>query len=123
LRTVQDSWGACTTRGTHYTPRWARMVETVQESWGGLTCLTFVHVPPRNTFTPRWAQDSWDSPGWWGWSHMSHIRCMYHPRNTFTPRWARIVERQSRIVGDGLTCLTFGACTIPKEHHTKGGPG
>jgi hypothetical protein len=27
----------------------------------------------------------------WGWSHMSHIRCMYQKR-TFTPRWARIVE-------------------------------
>jgi hypothetical protein len=44
---------------------------------------------------------------------------MYHPRNTFTPRWARIVERQSRIVGDGLTCLTFGACTIPKAFTHK----
>jgi hypothetical protein len=52
---------------------------------------------------------------------MSHIRCMYHPRNTFTPRWARIVE-ESRIVGDGLTCLTF-VHVPPRGIYTKGGPG
>jgi hypothetical protein len=49
-----------------------------------------------------------------GWSHMSHIQCMYHPRNTFTPRWGG--RGQSRIVGDGLTCLTFGACTSQGTH-------
>jgi hypothetical protein len=48
-----------------------------------------VHVPPRNTFTPKVARIVEDSPGWDGL--MSHIRCMYHPRNTFKGG-ARIVE-------------------------------
>jgi hypothetical protein len=43
----------------------------------------------------------------WGWSHMSHIRCMYLPRNIYT-KVGRIVE--SRIVGM-VSHVSFGACT------------
>jgi ribosomal protein L30/L7E len=71
-----------------FTPRWARIVED-SPGWLGMVSHVShsVHVPPRNTFTPKVGQDELrtvqDS---WGWSHMSHIRCMYHPRNTFTPK-------------------------------------
>jgi hypothetical protein len=65
-----------------------------------------------------------DSPGWLGWSHMSHIRCMYHLRHIYTRKGGGPEDsrRQSRMVGDGLTCLIW--CVPPKEHiYTKGGPG
>jgi hypothetical protein len=45
-----------------------------------------VHVPSKEhiyTKVGRIVETVQDS---WGWSHMSHIRCMYHPRNTFTPK-------------------------------------
>jgi hypothetical protein len=83
------TFGACTTKEHIYTQK-ARLGTTSRMVGDGLTCLTFV-MYPRNTFTPRWArmrtvQDSW------GWSHMSHIRCMYLPGTHLHQRWARIVE-------------------------------
>jgi hypothetical protein len=37
-------------------------------------------------------------------------------------RWARIVETVQDS-WDGLTCLTFGACTTQGTHLHQGGPG
>jgi hypothetical protein len=50
-------------------------------------------------------------------SHSVHVPPKEHIYTKGGPGWLRTV----RIVGDGLTCLTFGACTI--QTHTKGGPG
>jgi hypothetical protein len=47
-----------------------------------VSCPALVHVPSKNTFTPKVGQDGWES----------------------------------RIVGDGLTCLTFSACTTQGTH-------
>jgi hypothetical protein len=67
----------------------------------------------------RWARIVEDSPGWLGWSHMSH-RCMYHPRNTFTPKVGRIVETV-RIVGM-VSHVSHSVHVPPKEHiYTKVG--
>jgi hypothetical protein len=53
---------------------------------------------------------------------MSHIRCTQ--ANTFTPKVGRIdetVQDSWILVRDGLTCLTFGACTTKQHIYTKGG--
>jgi hypothetical protein len=56
----------------------------------------------------RTVQDSW------GWSHMSHIQCMYHPRTHLHQRWARIVETV-RIVGM-VSHVSHSVHVPPKEH-------
>jgi hypothetical protein len=66
-------------------------LRTVQDGWGWSHMSHSVHVPPRNTFTPRWArivgtvQDS---------GMVSHVSHSVHvpPKETFTKRWARIVD-------------------------------
>jgi ribosomal protein L30/L7E len=48
----------CTTQGTHLHKRWARIVED-SPGWLGMVSHVShsVHVPPRNTFTPKVGQD------------------------------------------------------------------
>jgi ribosomal protein L30/L7E len=81
-----------------------------------------VHVPPRNTFTPRWARIVEDSPGMVGMvSHVSHS--VAPPKNTFTPRWARIVEDSPGWLGM-VSHVSHSVHVPSKEHiYTKGGPG
>jgi hypothetical protein len=50
---------------------------------------------------------------------VSHVSHSVYQEHIYT-RWARIVGTVQDS-WDGLTCLTFGACT--KEHIYKGGPG
>jgi hypothetical protein len=46
------TFGACTTQGTHFTPKVGRIVEKVQDS--GMVSHVSFGACTRNTFTPRW---------------------------------------------------------------------
>jgi hypothetical protein len=124
-------------------------VRTVQDSWDGLTCLTFgactkEHLPkvgqdsedsledgltlyiqcmyhPRNTFTPKVGLETVEdlSRIVGDGTHMSHIRACTSQTHLHQ-RWARMVGTVQDSWG-GLTCLTFGACTIQGHIYTKGG--
>jgi hypothetical protein len=43
-----------------------------------------VHVPPKEHIFQRWARIVEDSPDVGGWSHMSHIQCMYLKEHIYT---------------------------------------
>jgi hypothetical protein len=78
----------------------------------GLTCLTFGACTSQGTHFQKVGriveevQDGWD-----GLTYL--IRCMYQGTHLHQ---GGMGERQSRMVGDGLTCLTFGACTSQGTH-------
>jgi hypothetical protein len=67
----------------------------------------------------RTVQDSWDGlMSHWDVSHVTTFGACTTQGTHLPQKWARMMS-ESRIVGDGLTCLTFGACTIQGTHYTK----
>jgi hypothetical protein len=72
-------------------------------------------VPPRNTFTPRWARIVEDSPDEFGM--VTHVSHSVHTSQEHIYTKGR-PGGQSRMVGM-VSHVSFGACTIKEHIYTK----